>query len=899
VLHVVCEADCLRFVWMGQRGTWEALPVAGMDEVPLYFQLTAAGTVTGAYARARFEAGDPAAVGGFWPRVADATQVVERFGERVRLVRLLDDLVPSIRAAVGARSSAGAPLPVRLLCVPGISQAARDTVSAYLGEQGFAVAPAVDYWSALTAGLEARGQLPRGARAVLLTVAFGDVQLAVVTAGASDPVGHVAVLPGSGTDPRAAVLAELCLERAAQALSLPVLVNDATRRRQEVAHLLPQSHQLLGQFEYGELRARVALSSETTVTVVVRESEVTARTGAWAGRLEQQLQQALAEAARAGVVPGSAEVLDELLWTDAVRQWFGRQISADRVHGPRPNLLDLLLRGAAPDDPQTAVAVPEAVAERTTVAAAGRVRPDAEPARTAQDRLVVAIRATFPDAVVKHVNKDAHVEIHLPTVHARPDTHLFFKTAKRAIQFGFYVQDADFVAAVLTGARGIERVAHGLRLAGNPTYQKEEKAVAAALAFLALLQKHGPAAATSPERAVAAERAAQEQREREAKADEARAVAAAEQAARVQRERDAAEQAARVQRERDAAEQAARVQRERDAAEQAARVQRERDAAEQAARVQRERDAADAALVQRVRWRAARSPDELVAPVPREQEAEVPQADADEAPRRKTTPLASTTPSGSTPRKLWWLPVVTVLLWLWFDSRRPSGEEQSPLPTTPPLVQEVPSAEPPPRPLAASLTEPALPPGFSPDDRQLAFSGDLATGLQQSHSLVMYSGFNYAIVASCDRACTDLDLGLRSDDGAYLGGDVAADAVPRVIWRSERAFTATVEVQMPACGETRCRYLVHVYRKDVYGDGGGTPPLDDPATLVSLKAAIDALMTSGDYVGARSRIDGTGSLSDSTLRSERQRVADACRTENAVRAEAGLAPVACPPGEGL
>jgi len=58
-------------------------------------------------------------------------------------------------------------------------------------------------------------------------------------------------------------------------------------------------------------------------------------------------------------------------------------------------------------------------------------------AKTIQDQLAEKIKAKFPDAEVKKINQDNYVDIHLPGVHPKRGTHLFFNTAGGAIKLGF------------------------------------------------------------------------------------------------------------------------------------------------------------------------------------------------------------------------------------------------------------------------------------------------------------------------------------------------------------------------------------------------------------------------------------------------------------------------------
>jgi len=101
-----------------------------------------------------------------------------------------------------------------------------------------------------------------------------------------------------------------------------------------------------------------------------------------------------------------------------------------------------------------------------------------------QEQLFNAIRETFPDAEVKKINKDNFMDIHIPSIHPKRGTHLFFNTANNDIKLGFYVRDEDFINRVMANATNIEQYAQGLRILGNPTFPNVDKAFTAAMEFI-------------------------------------------------------------------------------------------------------------------------------------------------------------------------------------------------------------------------------------------------------------------------------------------------------------------------------------------------------------------------------------------------------------------------------
>ena len=88
--------------------------------------------------------------------------------------------------------------------------------------------------------------------------------------------------------------------------------------------------------------------------------------------------------------------------------------------------------------------------------------------QTLQDILLERVLGVFSNAQLKKINTDNYLDIHLPDLHEKRGTHLFFNTAKNKIKLGFYCRDEEFVASVLDKSDLVERYAQGLRLVNNP-----------------------------------------------------------------------------------------------------------------------------------------------------------------------------------------------------------------------------------------------------------------------------------------------------------------------------------------------------------------------------------------------------------------------------------------------
>ena len=105
-------------------------------------------------------------------------------------------------------------------------------------------------------------------------------------------------------------------------------------------------------------------------------------------------------------------------------------------------------------------------------------------AKSIQEQLAEKLKERFPEAEVKKINKDNYVDIHLPGVHPKRGTHLFFNTAGGAIKLGFYCREEDFTQQVLAKNGNLEAYSQGVRLKGNPEWKKVDAACAATFAFV-------------------------------------------------------------------------------------------------------------------------------------------------------------------------------------------------------------------------------------------------------------------------------------------------------------------------------------------------------------------------------------------------------------------------------
>ena len=119
-------------------------------------------------------------------------------------------------------------------------------------------------------------------------------------------------------------------------------------------------------------------------------------------------------------------------------------------------------------------------------------------AKTIQDQLAEAIQGKYPDAEVKKVNKDNFLDIHIPGIHPKRGTHLFFNTSGGAIKLGFYCREEDFTQKVLANNKDLEAYSQGIRPKGNPEWKSVDTACTAAFTFVESLSGKGKIGQAAP-----------------------------------------------------------------------------------------------------------------------------------------------------------------------------------------------------------------------------------------------------------------------------------------------------------------------------------------------------------------------------------------------------------------
>ena len=111
-----------------------------------------------------------------------------------------------------------------------------------------------------------------------------------------------------------------------------------------------------------------------------------------------------------------------------------------------------------------------------------------------QQLIADSLLQNFSDVIIKKIDTDNYLDIHVPSIHPKKGTHIFFNTSKQKIKIGFYCREEEFVQLALAKGGGLlEEYAQGIRLKGNPEFADVETAIAATLKFMeVLIQKSTP-----------------------------------------------------------------------------------------------------------------------------------------------------------------------------------------------------------------------------------------------------------------------------------------------------------------------------------------------------------------------------------------------------------------------
>jgi hypothetical protein len=91
--------------------------------------------------------------------------------------------------------------------------------------------------------------------------------------------------------------------------------------------------------------------------------------------------------------------------------------------------------------------------------------------------------------------------------------------------------------------------------------------------------------------------------------------------------------------------------------------------------------------------------------------------------------------------------------------------------------------------------------------------GSLGNTENDSFTLTLHAGTQYALVGVCDNDCNDLDLVLYDADGNEVDSDVQTDDYPLVQVTPSETMRYRVKVVMASCKANPCWYGIGVYGK--------------------------------------------------------------------------------------
>jgi hypothetical protein len=104
--------------------------------------------------------------------------------------------------------------------------------------------------------------------------------------------------------------------------------------------------------------------------------------------------------------------------------------------------------------------------------------------KSLQSQIADEILKKYKDAVIKKIDSDNYLDIHLPAINEKRGTHLGINTAKNVIRMVFYCRDFDFVQKALANSSLLEEYSQGLRPLGDPSFKNVKDAVEAIFGFL-------------------------------------------------------------------------------------------------------------------------------------------------------------------------------------------------------------------------------------------------------------------------------------------------------------------------------------------------------------------------------------------------------------------------------
>ena len=99
---------------------------------------------------------------------------------------------------------------------------------------------------------------------------------------------------------------------------------------------------------------------------------------------------------------------------------------------------------------------------------------------TLQKQLADQFNSLYPDCFVKKIDDGNYLDIHLPILHPKKGTHIWFNTPKAGgIKVGFFCRDKEYIETAMdSSSEKIETYSNGLKPKGAPTqYSSIDEAI--------------------------------------------------------------------------------------------------------------------------------------------------------------------------------------------------------------------------------------------------------------------------------------------------------------------------------------------------------------------------------------------------------------------------------------
>jgi hypothetical protein len=97
--------------------------------------------------------------------------------------------------------------------------------------------------------------------------------------------------------------------------------------------------------------------------------------------------------------------------------------------------------------------------------------------------------------------------------------------------------------------------------------------------------------------------------------------------------------------------------------------------------------------------------------------------------------------------------------------------------------------------------------------KQKVLTGSLRQRRFTNHPLTFDAATDYAVIATCDSDCVDVDLRLYSGTAVEIDSDVERDDYPVVEVSPPRTTLYQVRIIMAHCAANPCRYGIGIFEK--------------------------------------------------------------------------------------